>query len=62
MAEKLYKICLHCSDTIVEGCESMTEDQVNDWLEENQERLAEPAECGDMQKYVVLQINEQLPE
>mgnify|MGYP003353010115 CR=1 FL=1 len=56
MAEKLYKICLHCSDTVVEGCESMTQEQVDIWMSENNETLETPAECGDTVKYIQIPL------
>lgn len=53
----LYKICLACTSTPVEGCESMTAEEALAWLELNDETLAEPAECGDLKKYVTLDAN-----
>ena len=54
MEETLYKICHCCSDTVVEGCENMTEEQANEWMHENGEALETPADCGDTQKYIIL--------
>ncbi len=54
--EELFKICLACTDTPVEGCESMTEAEALAWLEINNEVLEEPNECGDTKKYVVLSV------
>jgi len=45
--EKKFKICLACTSTPVEGCESMTEAEVFDWLSIHDEKLDEPNECGD---------------
>ncbi len=52
-----FKICLACTSTPVEGCESMNHDEVMAFLEANDEALAEPAECGDLRKYVVLSVD-----
>lgn len=54
--EQLYKICLSCSDTIVDGCESMTMEQCESWLSENNEQLETPNECGDTVKYIILPV------
>jgi hypothetical protein len=52
-----FKICLACTSTPVEGCESMTMEEVLEWLGTNNETLEEPAECGDLKKYIVLDAN-----
>jgi hypothetical protein len=52
-----FKICLACTSTPVEGCESMTMDEVLAWLGNNNETLEEPAECGDLKKYIVLSVD-----
>jgi hypothetical protein len=52
-----FKICLACTSTPVEGCESMTHEEVLAWIAANDERLEEPAECGDLRKYVVLSVD-----
>lgn len=52
--EELFKICLACTSTPVAGCESLTEEQAIAWLEVHNEVLAEPNECGDTRKYIVL--------
>ncbi len=57
MEEQLYKICHACSDNIVEGCESMTEAQAEQWLSENNEVLETAAECGDTVKYIRIPVN-----
>lgn len=49
-----FKICLACTSTAVEGCESMTLEEALAWLEVHNEVLEEPAECGDLKKYVTL--------
>jgi len=55
--EKKFKICLACTSTPVEGCESMTEAEVFDWLSIHDEKLDEPNECGDTSKYVTLDVD-----
>jgi len=55
--EELFKICLACTSDAVEGCESMTSDEVQAWMDINNETLAEPNECGDTKKYIVLPHN-----
>jgi hypothetical protein len=57
--EELFKICLACTSTAVEGCESMTASEVADWLEINNETLAEPNECGDTKKYIFLPFDQE---
>lgn len=52
--EELFKICLACTSDAVEGCESMTSDEVQAWMDINNETLVEPNECGDTKKYIVL--------
>ena len=52
-----FKICLACTSTPVEGCESLNHDEVMAFLAANDEALAEPAECGDLRKYVVLSVD-----
>jgi hypothetical protein len=52
----MWKICLSGTDTPVEGCESMTEEQAQAWLMDNQEYLEEDNEYGDTTKYVVLDV------
>ena len=37
----MWKICLSGSNTAVEGCESMTEEQAQEWMSVNQEILEE---------------------
>jgi hypothetical protein len=55
--EKKFKICLACTSTPVEGCESMTEAEVFDFLSIHNEKLDEPNECGDTSKYVTLDVD-----
>lgn len=55
--EEKFKICLACTSTPVEGCESMTEAEVFDWLSIHNERFDEPNECGDTSKYVTLNVD-----
>lgn len=52
-----FKICLACTSTPVEGCESMNHDEVMAFLAANDAALEEPAECGDLRKYVVLHVD-----
>ena len=52
----MWKICLSGSNTAVEGCESMTEEQVKMWMDVNQEILEEENEFGDTAKYVTLDV------
>lgn len=54
--EQLFKICHCCSDNVVEGCESMTLAQVEEWMSINNEELGTPAECGDTKKYIFLPV------
>ena len=52
----MWKICLSGTDTPIEGCESMTEEQVKMWMDVNQEMLEEENEHGDTAKYVTLDV------
>jgi hypothetical protein len=56
MEEQLWKICESCTNTPVEGCESMTQEQVDVWMSENNESLETPNECGDTVKYIFLPV------
>jgi hypothetical protein len=58
MEQTLYKICHNCSDTIVEGCDSMTLEQAELWLSENNQVLETPGECGDTVKYIIIPVSE----
>ena len=50
----MWKICLSGTDIAIEGCESMTEEQVTIWISENQVILDEANEYGDTTKFVSL--------
>ena len=52
----LYKICLACTSTPVEGCESMTEEQVNEWMNANQENYEVENEYADTVKYIRMPV------
>jgi hypothetical protein len=52
----MWKICLSGTNTPIEGCESMTEEQAKMWMNVNQEILAEENEHGDTAKYVTLDV------
>jgi hypothetical protein len=52
----MWKICLSGTDTPIEGCESMTEEQVQEWMSTNQEILEVENEHGDTAKYVTLDV------
>lgn len=57
MEPQLWKICPSCSDIAVEGCESMTDEQVADWYTDNKQVLDEPNECGATVNYIQIPIN-----
>lgn len=57
MEVQLWKICPACSDVPVEGCESMTAEQVAEWYTDKKEILEEPTECGDTVNYIQIPIN-----
>jgi len=52
----MWKICLSGTNVPVEGCESMTDEQVQEWMSTNQEILEEENEFGDTAKYVTLDV------
>jgi len=54
--EELYKIVLSGTDTPIEGCESMTIEEVSAWINEFQEVFEEPNEVGDTQKYIIIPL------
>jgi len=58
MEAQLWKICPACSDVAVEGCESMTEAQVEEWMSANNEILETAAECGDNVKYIYIPVSQ----
>ena len=57
MAEQLYKITLSGTLDPIEGCESLTDEQVQEWLKENQVYYSEPSENGDTVKYIVMVLS-----
>ena len=57
MEPQLWKICPSCSDIAVEGCESMTDEQVADWYTDNKQVLDEANECGATVNYIQIPIN-----
>ena len=52
----MWKICLSGTDTPVEGCESMTEEQVNEWMNANQENYEVENEYADTVKYIRMPV------
>lgn len=50
--EELYLITECCGGPVVAGCESMTIEQVEEWLSIHQENLETPNSCGDSVKYI----------
>jgi hypothetical protein len=52
----LYKITLSGNETPVDGCESMTEEQMLEWINSNQEMYEEINEHGDYAKYIVVPL------
>lgn len=56
MEETLYKIVEAGTGNTqpVEGCESLTLDQVQVWMSENQVFYDEPLESGDTVKYIMM--------
>lgn len=57
MEAQLWKICTACSDVVVEGCESMTEAQVEEWMSANNEILEVEGECPDTTKYIRIPVS-----
>jgi hypothetical protein len=56
MAEQLYKITLSGDETPVSGCESITIEQVYEFLAENQEIYEEENASGDLVKYIIVPL------
>jgi hypothetical protein len=56
--EELYYITECCGGAHIEGCESMTAEQVDVWMSINQVRLDEETSCGDTVKYVRIPVNQ----
>ena len=56
--EQLFYITGCCGGAIVEGCESLTLQQVEEWMSSNNEVLEVPAECGDTVKYVYIPVGQ----
>lgn len=57
--EDLFCIAESCGGPIVAGCESMTTQQVDEWMSANNEVLEVPAECGDTVKYIRIPVGYQ---
>lgn len=57
MAEQLFKITLSGDLEPVSGCESLTEEQMYEWLKENQVHFEEPNEAQDLVKYIVMPLD-----
>lgn len=55
--EERFKIVVTCTSEAIAGCENMSIEEVNEWMQLNQEVLPEPSECGDLNKYIVLDVN-----
>jgi hypothetical protein len=52
----MWKICLSGTDTPIDGCESMTAEEVTQWIRNNQVNLEEENEHGDTTMYVALDV------
>ena len=57
MEEKFYKITLSGDTEPVPGCERLSEEEMEQWLSENQVHYDEPAENGDTVKYIRMVLN-----
>ncbi len=55
--EELYYIAEACGGMVVDGCESMTIQQVEEWFTINQIKPIETP-CGDTVKYVCVPLNQ----
>lgn len=58
MEEQLFKVVLACTNDVVEGCESMTQQEIDIWMSEHNEVLETPAECGDTVKYIQMPVEQ----
>jgi hypothetical protein len=54
--EELFKIVVTGTSEPVSGCESLTAEQVQAWLRDNQEAFAEPNEFSDTVKYITIPL------
>ena len=52
----MWKICLSGTDVAVEGCESMTEEQVQEWMIINQENYGVESEDTNNAKYICMSV------
>jgi hypothetical protein len=52
----MWKICLSGTNIAIEGCESMTAEEVTLWIQNNQVNLDEANEHGDTTMYVALDV------
>ena len=57
MEAQLWKICPACSDVALEGYESITEAQVEEWMSANNEILEVEGECPDTTKYIRIPVS-----
>lgn len=55
--EQLYKITLSGNLEPVAGCESLTAEQAQEWLNANQEHFEEANEIGDTVKYILIPLD-----
>ncbi len=53
----MYKICLSGNPIPVEGLESLTEEQAQAWLSENQEYFETENEFLDTAKYILIPLD-----
>lgn len=54
--EELFVITECCGGPVVEGCESMTLAQVQEWMSANNESLEVEGECPDTVKYIYMPV------
>lgn len=54
--EELFVITECCGGPVVEGCESMTLEQVQEWMSLNNEVLEVEGECPDTVKYIYMPV------
>ena len=54
--EQMFKITLSGNMEPIAGCESLTAEQAQEWLNSNQEYYEEVNEAGDTVKYILIPL------
>lgn len=56
--EELFCIRECCGGPVVAGCESMTMDEVYEWMTDHNEDVEQTEDCADTQKYIFMPVGQ----